>query len=176
MRLDLSIIASSFVTVCLAIALATLAFANDPNNPEAHGATTRLITVDPSVFGDVYPAVWFSPSTGEIIALADASERPPHIRYEIWIEPRDPEFAFLNSESRKGQGFQMIGRGQAVFDDTMPYKHRKHRPDLQRAMTDDDGLVGAVFSCSGHHGNCRIMITAWDKEKQLLRFAWKPIP
>ena len=74
----------------------------------------KKIRVDPSRFSDIYPAVWFSPSTGEISPIKEKSEKPPEEKYEIWIEPNDPEFAFLRG-AREGVGFALLGYGDDVF-------------------------------------------------------------
>ena len=76
----------------------------------------KVIVVDETRFSDIYPAVWFSPSTGEITPLKERSQNPPEEKYEIWIEPRDPEFGYNPDKKPLGVGFAEVGKGQAAFE------------------------------------------------------------
>lgn len=92
--------------IIILISLSTLTHAGDDS---------KTIQVDESNFSKVYPAVWFSPSTGEIVPLKEKSEIPPEKKYEIWIEPSDPEFGFNPDKKPVGVGFGLIGKGAEAF-------------------------------------------------------------
>ena len=92
-----------FVMVCI-LALSTVVYSQE---------TEKVVNVKPELFSPVYPALWFSPCTGDLAALESKSEKPPVSGYEIWIEPRDPEMAFLATD--KNVGFMLIGNGESVF-------------------------------------------------------------
>jgi hypothetical protein len=64
----------------------------------------KSLVVDKDKYSVLNPAVWFSPSTGEIISLNVKSEVPSEDKFEIWIEPKDPEFGYHCSNSPKNVG------------------------------------------------------------------------
>lgn len=132
----------------------------------------KSIVVDKSKFSDIYPAVWFSPSTGELSPLKDKSEKPPAEQYEIWIEPHDPEFAFIPNGTHE-VGFAALGGSSEVFTNA----EIPDRPKLSRTLTEllkqTSGPGPHVFYCKGATCSCLIMITASDPEAGVMRFQWK---
>ena len=75
------------------VATSSAFVASIPTFAQAPDAS-KTVVVDKGAFNDVYPGVWFSPSTGEIMPLKEKSEIPPEEKYEIGIEPDDPEFGW----------------------------------------------------------------------------------
>lgn len=131
------------------------------------------IVVDRRAFSEVYPAVWFSPSTGEIQPLKERSEFPPGGKYEIWIEPRDPEFCWAPGGEPAEVGFMLLGKGEEVFaNPSIP-----EEPTLNRKLTDllkeSEGPEKCVFYCRAGASECVIMITALDRREQVISFQWK---
>jgi hypothetical protein len=129
----------------------------------------KTISVEPSMFSAVYPAVWFSPSTGEITPLKERSERPPAEQYEIWIEPGDPELRIRG----EGVGFALIGKGKEAFrnpsiPDDLPLKGI-----LTRLMEEAQATDQLVFFCKAKDSACVIMVTAMDSKEEVLQFTWR---
>ena len=58
--------------------------------PESKEDVTKLV-LDKSHLSSIYPAMWFSPSTGEAVSIEKLGGSPPEPKFEIWIEPRDTE-------------------------------------------------------------------------------------
>jgi hypothetical protein len=142
-----------------------------PLPPERHEA--KDVVVDPDQFSAIYPAVWFSPSTGEVSGLKKKSEVPHEEKYEIWIEPRDPEFAFGPVNRGKGVGFALLGKGAKVFRKAVRPRDPKLQPNLTKLMKEGKAGEQPVFYCKGKHSECVLMITAVDSGKQIIRFKWK---
>jgi antitoxin component YwqK of YwqJK toxin-antitoxin module len=116
---------------------------------------------------DTYPAVWFSPSTGEIIAVE--TETPPETKYRFWIEPRDPEF---NSRLKDTYGVKYIGNGSNYFDDTESIVNIGFSADL----LDTGSLeVNNVFYFRTPEGDCLIQILNFQESENYLKFKWKKV-
>ena len=135
----------------------------------------KSIVVDKTRFSDVYPAVWFSPSTGEIAPLKERSEVPPGKQYEIWIEPDDPEFGYNPEGKPKGVGFALLGKGEEVFRNPKIPEKWKLDLKLTHLMKEPQGSDGLVFYCKGKASECLIMVTAMDSKEQVIRFRWRPL-
>jgi len=142
---------------------------------QAPDASKRIV-VDESKFSDIYPAVWFSPSTGEITPLKERSETPPEEKYEIWIEPDDPEFGWNPDQKPSGVGFALIGKGTGDFVNPTIPKDPKLRLKITQHMKETQGAEQLVFYCKAKTSECLIMITAMDSKKEIIRFDWRPIP
>jgi hypothetical protein len=158
-----------FLTVLFCVACGVNAF------PEAKGV--KDIVVDESKFSDIYPAVWFSPSTGEIAPLKEKSEVPPEKKYEIWIEPDDPEFAFLHDPRKKPKdiGFVLLGEGPKLFEHPKIPEQPKFELDIRRRIRNVHDTDGLVFYCKGRTGECLLLITVVDKKKRVIKFRWRPL-
>ena len=134
---------------------------------------SKTIVVDKTKFSDIYPAVWLSPSTGEITSLKTKSETPPEEKYEIWIEPSDPEIAFV----QKGLvfekcGFALLGAGSEQFaNPTIPAGVKLERRALKTWYETEKGP--SVLYCRAKNVECLLMITAWSKKDELLKFEWR---
>jgi hypothetical protein len=138
----------------------------------------KVITVEKSKFSDVYPAVWFSPGTGEIVPIKERSEEPPEAKYEVWIEPRDPEFGFSSSRNEaeaKKIGFSLVGKGTEVFENTETWNAANLDRKLTYLTKATQGSEGLVFYCKGTSSSCLIMITEMDRKKEIISFRWKPL-
>jgi hypothetical protein len=136
----------------------------------------RDITVDKSAFSDIYPAVWFSPSTGEITPLKERSEKPPEEKYEIWIEPNDPEFGYNPDLKPQGVGFALLGKGEAIFSDPQIPEKPRIKLKITNLMQPSQGPENLVFFCQAKSCQCVIMVTAMDPKKQIIRFRWRLLP
>lgn len=138
---------------------------------------TKTFRVDKTKFSKIYPAVWFSPSTGEITSLKTKSEIPPEKKYEIWIEPNDPEFGWNPDQKPKDVGFVLIGKGEEVFKNPVLPKDRKIRFKLKitKLMKKTQGAEKLVFYCKAKNSTCVIMVTAMDKKKSIIEFTWRRI-
>jgi hypothetical protein len=133
----------------------------------------RIIRVDETTFSEVYPAVWFSPSTGEIVSLKERSEVPPEKKYEIWIEPDDPEFGYNPDTKPKGVGFALIGRGPDVFKNPKIPKDLKLKLKITHLMKEDQAREQLVFYCKSSTSTCVIMVTSMDVQKRVIQFKWR---
>jgi hypothetical protein len=133
---------------------------------------SREITVDRSRFSKIYPAVWFSPSTGEITALKAKSEEPPEKKYEIWIEPNDPEFAFVKGAGKEA-GFVLLGYGEDAFRGSEVPRAPKPNKRLHHLVKEEDVKRKPVFYCRARSSTCLIMLTVMDKKAERIVFKWK---
>jgi hypothetical protein len=155
--------------VTLAACMASIpAFAQTPD-------VSKRVVVDKGTFSDVYPAVWFSASTGEIMPLKDRSEIPPEDKYEIWIEPDDPEFGWNPDEKPTGVGFALVGKGPEVFANPPISKNPKLKLKITHLMKETQGAEQLVFYCKAKTSECLIMITAMDRKEGIIRFQWRPM-
>ena len=140
----------------------------------AHAAgESKTIRVDKTKFSNIYPAVWFSPSTGEITSLKKRSEVPPETKYEIWIEPNDPEFGYIPGKDPKTLGFALLGEGLAVFEDSKIPTNPRLKPKLTHLMRKTAASKHPVFYCKAKTSTCLIMITAMDKKEGVIEFKWR---
>ncbi len=136
---------------------------------------SKSIVVDRSAFSDVYPAVWFSPSTGEIAPLKERSETPPAGKYEIWIEPSDPEFGYSPEMKPGDVGFALVGKGPEAFENPNIPVQPKLDLKITHLMEEQQGGDGLVFYCRAKTSECLIMITEMDSEAEVMRFKWRPL-
>lgn len=69
------------------------------------GNSKRIIEITADSYNIGYPAVWFSPYTGEIMPVGNPDdpdvENPPSNEFVFWIEPGDPEFSNLQNSDVK---------------------------------------------------------------------------
>jgi hypothetical protein len=135
----------------------------------------RTIMISKAQFSEIYPAVWFSPSTGEIVELVEESDEPPAPKFECWVEPRDPEFAFADED---GVGFAGFGEGDDKFEMDPPAIDdlEGNLRDVIGRNPDPDALAGQpVFYVKGKLGDCMIQILKWDPENQVIEFKWRSL-
>ena len=134
---------------------------------------SKTIQVDETKFSDVYPAVWFSPSTGEIAPLKEKSETPPEKKYEIWIEPSDPEFGYNPDKKPVDVGFVLIGRGPEVFKSPKIPTQLNLKLKITHLMEERQAHEQFVFFCKAKTSTCLIMVTSMDSKEQVIRFKWR---
>ena len=161
-----------FVMVCI-LALSTVVYSQETEKVVTVVMAEKIVTVKPELFSPVYPALWFSPSTGDLAALESGSEKPPVSGYEIWIEPGDPEMGFLKAE--KGLGFVLIGEGDSAFTNPKIPNDPKMEKKVKMAYMEMAVSGKPVFYVEGRKSSCLIMITELDCEKEILKFKWKLI-
>lgn len=149
------------------IGLATLVYAGDEG---------KTIRVDETSFSPVYPAVWFSPATGEIAPLKEKTEVPPEPKYEIWIEPRDPEFGYNPDQKPQGVGFALIGRGPEAFTNPKLPANPKLQLKITHLLKENQAQEQLVFFCQAKTSRCLIMLTSMDARKNVIVFQWRRLP
>jgi len=157
----------------LRLAFIVAIFATTSTGQEVPSEKAKDIVVDKTKFSDLYPSVWFSPSTGEITSLKEKSEVPPEKKYKIWIEPGDPEFALLPDSKVKDAGFQLLGYGEKTFNEAATPKTLELSPELTKLLRDSGGAKLPVFYFKTGDDKCFLMITSVDKEKEVIRFRWR---
>ncbi len=134
-----------------------------------------VIEVSNSSFDGGYPGVWFSPSTGEIVAGGNENEdnidTPPDENM-FWIEPRDPEFANGYYEDQDIYGIKFIGIGTNYFEETTNSESGGFVSDLFQVGSFE---INSVFYIRTEYGDCVIQILDWDQNDNYLKFKWKEI-
>ena len=153
-----------FGTIVVVFLFASLSYAEDE---------TKTIRVDRTTFSAIYPAVWFSPSTGEISPLLKKSEIPPEEKFEIWIEPRDPELGYNPDKKPVGVGFALVGKGPEVFKNPPIPANPKLALKITSLIKEEQGTEQFVFYCKGKSATCLIMLTAIDRKEQVIQFTWR---
>ena len=152
--------------------------AGQPTPAVSLGAAGRILTVtiSPAQFSDIYPAVWFSPSTGEISPLLEESETPPAPHFEVWIEPGDPEFALSpDADGDPSAGLVYYGEGDDFKTDPSEdimseTKIWEIEPEIA-----DDMANRPVFYIRGMHGACVIQLLKWDPENEIIQFRYRKL-
>ena len=146
-----------------------------PDEPDAADDGVRTILISKAQFSDIYPAVWFSPSTGEIVELVERSDDPPAAKFECWVEPSDPEFAFSGEDD--GVGFAGFGSGDGNFEMDPPDGGVDLDDDLGDLLDDDPEILAGepVFIVRGKQGSCMIQILKWDPDAQIIQFKWRSL-
>ena len=143
--------------------------ADAPSPAAADAPAVKVVTISKEHFSDIYPAMWFSPSTGELSPLLEESEDPPAPQYECWVEPSDPEFAFL---SKGDIGFALLGAGDDAFAADLP----DDVGELDRKLTNVLGNKPlSVVYVKGEGGSCVIQILKWDPDNTTIQFKWRSL-
>jgi tetratricopeptide (TPR) repeat protein len=143
-------------------------FAQDPTAQPTDEAKAPMVTIDASSFKD-YPAVWFSPSTGETIPYDEEAyglETPPDPSFAYWIEPGDPEFDTWSLE----YDVEFLGFGNEVFEQTTSAARNHFEPSDDRVefeATDSVYLIRTPF------GACVIQVLEFKQHNDYLMFRWK---
>ena len=137
--------------------------------------TVKMVEVSEAFFSEFYPAMWFSPVDGTVSPITDKLEEPPEAKYECWVEPGDPEFAFLSEPLGRGMGFAVIGFGDKVFNEGVI-------PDdieiQDRIDTHLDPLLiqeRPVYYVKGKYGKCLIQIHRYDSKERIIKFKWRSL-
>jgi hypothetical protein len=157
--------------VCI-LTLSTVVYSQESEKPVTVVMAEKLVTVKPELFSPVYPALWFSPSTGDLAALQSKSEKPPVSGYEIWIEPGDPEMGF---PAKGNVGFMLIGNGESAFNSPDIPGNSKMKKKVEGAYLKMAGSKKPVFYVKGMNSSCVIMLTELDRKKEIIKFKWKLI-
>jgi hypothetical protein len=133
------------------------------------GGKEKVVTIDSSTYAG-YPAVWFSPSTGEIRPVGD-SEDPPEAKWEFWVEPRDPEFGWFGSGDYETNGIQKIGEGVGVFESTSSVPRSGYGEGYAGFETHDVNVIRTPS------GDCVILMLGYSQAGDgYLQFRWKKLP
>ena len=146
-----------------------------PVEPADAKPTVKMVEISEAHFSDIYPAMWFSPSDGTVTPITEKLEEPPEAKYECWVEPGDPEFAFLDEPLGSGMGFAVIGFGDRVFNegvipDDIEIKDRIDT-HLQPFMIQER----PVYYVQGKYGKCLIQIHRYDSEARVIKFKWRSV-
>lgn len=136
---------------------------------------SRLITIDKNQFSEIYPAVWFSPSSGKVVGLTSQSEEAPSDEFEIWIEPDDPEVAIsnqLSEDSLDRFGFVPLGNGIETFERAFNLPRSEPEAIIGRLGNELENDDQPVFLYYGKKSNCLIMIEKVDTDEEVITFRW----
>ena len=136
----------------------------DPNN------RTKLIEVAKENLSQLYPFVWFSPSTGEVIPAQ--TEETPDARFECVIEPRVPEFCF---DSNEEGNFSYAGEGIDAFTNPVYIENAEnsHKLQLLEATVKVELLPVFYIKSFSTKTRCFIQLIAWDKDNEIISFRWR---
>jgi len=168
---------TKIILIALILGMVTFYGCENGTEPEDDtGVEILTIEISNSSFNDLYPAVWFSPSTGEIVAVGDPNdpnaETPPETKYHFWIEPNDPEFAAFDYEDQDIYGVKFIGNGSNYFDVTETSGDGGFISDL----LDTGSLeMDNVFYIRTQEGDCLIQILDLQQSENYLKFKWKKL-
>lgn len=137
------------------------------DDPEKVDIEPKTIEISNSVYGDQYPAVWFSPSTGEYVPVGDPDdpniETPPETKFRFWLEPRDPEFCDFTAKST----VLLVGNGPSYFTDQVT------KSDNRPSYCVESIEIDNVFYFTTPDGDCFIQIVEYDQLNNYLKFLWK---
>ncbi|MBC8197034.1 MAG: hypothetical protein H8E60_04015 [Candidatus Marinimicrobia bacterium] len=158
----------------LILGLVTFWGCEDNSTGSENNDDILTIEVSNNAFGE-YPAVWFSPSTGDIVAVED--ETPPESKYIYWIEPNDPEFAtWLYGEDQDALGVKFIGIGEDFFQNTTSTSDSGFSQSLVNAQAEGNELAtNSVYFLRDYDADCIIQILDWRQSEYYLKFKWKKL-
>ncbi|MEH6447381.1 MAG: hypothetical protein V7765_01870 [Oleispira sp.] len=157
--MKLSNLALTLISTLTTILL--LSACSNSSQVDSDGFTT--IEISDSDFSNDYPAVWFAPETMEIISIDGARRPPVGGGFQIWIEPKDPEFSVVRSrESAKGmRGFQLEEQAEGEGRLTTGIRG-SHLYILPAYFTYHDGV-----------NKYELVVLAFDKEEEEITFKWR---
>ena len=122
-------------------------------------------------------AVWFSPSTGEIVVFDGNGDEPPEEKYIYWIAPSDPEFeTWLYGNNQDTFGLKLIGIGNEFFVSSITTEDGGFDPIL--VNPEDPNAVeqipeaNSVYFVRAENSDCLIQFIEWDYENDYLKFRW----
>lgn len=150
------------------------AFWTNPSNVPESNATVKMVEISKDQFSEVYPAMWFSPSDGTVSPILTRSEEPPEPKYEIWVEPGDPEFSFLDILPESGRGIAVVGFGDFVFDSGDIPPDIEFQEGIEKQIDPVFFQERPVYLIIGTHGKCLIQIHRYDNREQIITFKWRP--
>jgi hypothetical protein len=135
--------------------------------PLSNSASVTIV-VDSTSYTS-YPAVWFSSIDGSVKGVI-SGDTPPESKYDVWIEPRDPEIAvyLANSADAGAYGIQIIGDGQTLFANTTSIPASGYLESLPK-----NNLVGSVCALHTKNGNGLIHILELNSSSNRIKFEWK---
>jgi hypothetical protein len=143
---------------------------DNPTESDAQDDNNKIIEISMESYNQ-YGAVWFSPTTGEIVGIVGFSETPPETKFIYWIEPSDPEFqTWLYDESQDTYGIKFVGIGDSYFDSTTTSSSDGFAPDLFEVGTFE---TNSVFFFRAENGDCLIQIIDWQQDEAYLKFKWR---
>ena len=138
----------------------------------------KYIEISNSSFSEVYPAVWFNPSSAEISPMTEENgemiEEPPGDDW-YWVEPEDPEFSnwwLENGDNIKFYGVKYLGVGDDIFnspiiDDSQDFNYGVFDTEEYRA--------NCVYYIKTKSGECVIQLLDLITDDNYLRFKWKKL-
>ena len=156
----------------------------DKDEPQSD---TLVIKVNEETGGSFDPVVFFSPSTGEIIA-ATSDDRPEE-KYIYFIQPNDPEFQNLdysqcNDEPEQYEecedcydnGIKFAGQGDSYFQETTISGDGCLKYNLLKVDADTLATNNVYFIKEGND-SCLIQILDWVQYEPSpsLIFQWKKL-
>ena len=148
---------------------------------------TLVIEVNEETGGSIDPMVFFSPSTGEIIA-ATSDDRPEE-KFIYFIQPSDPEFQNLDyghcndseeaneeCEDCYDNGIKFAGQGDNYFEETTISSDGCLKSNLKNVGADTLATNNVYFIKEGND-SCLIQILDWVQYEPSpsLTFKWKKL-
>ena len=173
-----------YISLLLFIGLAF--FSCEEDNDELQ-SDTLVIEVNEETGGSIEPVVFFSPSTGEIIAAT--SDDRPEKKYIYFIQPNDPEFQNLdysqcNDEPELNEecedcydnGIKFAGQGDSYFQETTISGDGCLKYNLLNVGADTLATNNVYFIKEGND-SCLIQILDWVQYEPSpsLTFKWKKL-
>ena len=174
------------ITLLLFIGLAF--FSCEEDNDELQ-SDTLVIEVNEETGGSIDPMVFFSPSTGEIVA-ATSDDRPEQ-KYIYFIQPSDAEFQNLDygqcdDDGETSQdveckdcyenGIKFVGQGDSYFQETTISSDGCLKYNLLEVDADTLATNNVYFIKEGND-SCLIQILDWVQYEPSpsLTFKWKKL-
>ncbi|THB64110.1 MAG: hypothetical protein D6B27_11065 [Gammaproteobacteria bacterium] len=130
-----------------------------------------VIKITPEVYSDLYPAVWLRTSDLSISPIEFKNSRPTGEKYEIWIEPDDPEI-MANRNSADGiKGFSLVGKDKDAFDnykqpDSLRFTGRLSRSEIRS---------GSVYLYENARGKFLMFVESVSKKESTMILHWKKV-
>ena len=164
-----------------------IAFWSCEDSNDEPQSDTLVIEVNEETGGSIEPMVFFSPSTGEIIA-ATSDDRPEE-KYIYFIQPNDPEFQNLdyvqcNDEPEQNEecedcydnGIKFAGQGDSYFQETTISSDGCLKSNLLNVGADPLATNNVYFIKEGND-YCLIQILDWVQYEPSpsLTFKWKKL-
>jgi rhamnogalacturonan endolyase len=132
----------------------------------------RVVEVSKKKFSQMYPAMWFSPGTGEVVSFETRSQEAPYPRFECWVEPLKSRFEFSNKENGL---FVYAGEGPDAFTNPVYDVNAENNSNLLSLVESSQVKSLPVFYIKSYSSNtrCFIQIMTWDKDNEIIRFRWR---
>ncbi|NQT98137.1 MAG: hypothetical protein HQ562_10390 [Candidatus Marinimicrobia bacterium] len=141
----------------------------DINSTDSNNSDIKVIEITDDLNYVDDSAVWFSPSTGEIVETGNG-EIPPAPKYTYWVDPGDPEFSTrIDTEEEGIYGIIFIGIGSNYFEETTSTESGGFNENLFSVGSFE---TNSVFFIREENVDCLIQILDWEQSENYLKFKW----